>query len=197
MQKYQINGKSLYRYLLDQGFSESYYKKISWRINHKMMTPEEALKFEPVKAREDQHARRLECGRRFRGYSEDELHITTEQAKERGRMKRVQTLYHGKPLSDWCKEYNHTYGCINWRLKHGWDLMTALQTPARGKAPTYKGVSIYELFGKGHRSLVWWRLQNGWGFEAACTCPVQDKHRPRSEKEKPFWWQKNIKKHID
>ena len=73
-------------------------------IKNKHLTPDEALTYKRAPATKDQHKRQLINSRRFRGYADDELNISTAEARQRGYRQKASKLYHGQLLSYWSKK---------------------------------------------------------------------------------------------
>lgn len=177
--KYKINGQSLWRYLHEKGFTDNKAKAVYWRINNKNLSPEEAINFKMPPAG-DRKQQQLQAGRRFRGYTNDELLYTREQAKERGYLKQVKKLYHGKRLGEWAKESGISHGCLWWRVeKMGMSIKEAVALGKR-QTLTYQGKTAYQWFGKGNYSFVYDRIKKGWSIDDAFTIPPDSDWKNKS-----------------
>lgn len=195
--KYFIGDESLRSWCHTNGYNESYYKKLMWRIYKKCMTPEQAIEFKPLPAEKDQHARRLRATRRFCGWSEEEIakNLTPEEGKKKGHLKRAKMLFKGKTLNEIAKENNFPKGALYWRVyKLGLSLKEALSyLPKSESVLKYNGVSVYKLFGgrMGHR--ITDRVRNGgWSLEQAINTPIDPdwRHKPVDAWIKKKIWRK-------
>lgn len=66
------------------------------------------------------------------GYSKENCKwaTTTEQARNRRNIRNYTINGETHPLKTWCSKYKIAYSTVNSRLKFGWDIKTALTTPA-------------------------------------------------------------------
>ena len=94
-----------------------------------------------------------------------------------------------KTTSEWCDIYGINMHTFYGRIREGWDEMTALVTPSKGKRNLnfeYNGVKKSipqwaEEYGMGATTLKY-RLFAGWSIEDALTIPVDPKHRRKDKR---------------
>ena len=171
--KYKINGQSLRSYCLENGLPQKEYARCKWLCLHKYLTPEEALKYKNL-PKQDNYIRCKRNHRRFLGYTEDELDLSTEEIKELSYAKRGVIFYHGHTIGWWAKQYNISKGCIYYRIKKmGMNILEAVQyTNRKDKIIKYKGKSIYKQFDKKTCNRITQRVNYyGWSIEDAINTP--------------------------
>ena len=184
MVKYFLqNGQSLLSACKD----ENNYKNCYWLIKNKHLTPDEALTYKRAPATKDQHKRQLINSRRFRGYADDELNISTAEARQRGYRQKASKLYHGQLLSYWAKESGLTVSCLWYRIeKMGMSLKEAMTLPSRTQTKiTYKGKTIKQLFGR-QASTIFDRIAHGWSVQTACETPIDSDFRYKTFAERGY-----------
>lgn len=184
--KYTINGVSLWQYCVENGYSESYYKKTTWLIRNKMLSPEEAIKYHRPAATKDQKARVLRNQRRFRGYSDDELDISIEEAKKIGRMKQAKWTYKGDTLRQYCKKNGISYNTIRDRIvKQNICVNEALNMAIVPQLHlTWKGKRLCDIFTRKECHRIYSRYRDeGWPLELAITTPIDSFYNRRKRPE--------------
>ena len=70
-----------------------------------------------------------------KGYCKD--NCSWQSMKTQARNKRTNYLVsyknETKCIAEWAEQYQLTYACLAWRLKHGWSIEEALNTPSGSK----------------------------------------------------------------
>jgi len=170
--KYKIGDISLKQYCLINNLK---YGTIASRIRNKCFTPEEAVNYVcPRWSPYTRKQQKLRNHRRFLGFSEDELDLSTEELREIRCAKNGSIFYHGHILSWWAKKYNISTGCLYYRVvKQGMSILEAVKIPTRRQQIIkYKGKSIYELFDKNTAHRIMYRVNYlGWSLEDAVNIP--------------------------
>ena len=183
--KYRHNGYTIRKVCYEMGLSESKYKNILWRMKNKCMSFDEALSFKRQPARKDQVQRKIENGRRFRGYSDDEIKMSKKDAERFGIMKRAKYTVGDKTLFDYCKKNNISYQTIYARItKQNMAVREALNEPIIHKRKIYyKGQPINEVFDgkKCHR--IYGRVSEGWPVDLACELPIDSFYNRKAPEE--------------
>ena len=172
--KYIVDNKSLRQYCIEHGKTESFYKNCVWLVQNKFLTPLEAFNYQKNKSPFDRKTQCLRAHRRFLGYSENELNLSTDEIKEIGLAKRGTIFYHGHTIGWWAKKYNISTGCLNYRIKKmGMSILEAVSEPTKSqKTLKYKGKSIYEIFDSKTAQRIRNRvLYSGWSLEDAIKIP--------------------------
>lgn len=70
-----------------------------------------------------------------KGYSPDNCRWTTQAEQNRNKSDNVLIEHNGetKTVAEWAKEKNMTYDCLRYRIKRGWSIEKALETPVKKK----------------------------------------------------------------
>lgn len=180
--KYTYNGQSLWSYLHSIGMTVNKTKKIYWRIKNKCMTVEEALNFEPPKAGDRTLQVRMN-GRRFRGYSDEEMNMTKEEAIRRGNYMKSKYAFKGKTMKELAKEKGISYNTLYSRItKQGMSVAQALNEEiVHQRHFKFNGKDIKDLFDKTTVKNIYSRVSAGWSLEDACTIPVDSFHNRRAK----------------
>lgn len=192
--KHIIEGKSLWRWCIDNNRTVNQYKFYLWLMKNKCMTPEQAVKWKHVAPEADQHARRLRAARRFLGWSEEEIaqNLSVKEGKRKGRIKKAKMLFDGKTLPEIAKENGISPGCLSWRVyRLGMSIKEALSYPSRNSTVLkYKGESVYKLFDKRMAARIVDRVKHGWGIEQAVQTPIDPdwRHKPVDTWIKKKFW---------
>lgn len=180
--KYTYNNQSLWSYLHSIGMTDNEAKKIYWRMKNKCMTPQEAISFTPAKAGNRTLQIRMN-GRRFRGYSNEELNMTKEEAIRRGNYLKSKYSFRGKTMKQIAKEKGISYQTLYSRItKQGMSVAQALNEiiihPRHFK---FNGKDIKDLFDKKTVKNIYSRVSAGWSLNDACTIPIDSFHNRRAK----------------
>ena len=179
--KYYINGQSLRNYCIENGLSNKEYNRCKYLCLYKHLTPEEALVYKRYpNGHIDRKQQCLRNHRRFLGYSESELDLSTEELREIRCAKNGSVFYHGHILSWWAKKYNISKGCLYYRVvKQAMSILEAVKIPTRSQQIIkYKGKSIYEIFDKNTAHRIMYRVNYlGWSIEDAVNIPPLSKQQ--------------------
>lgn len=193
---YLLGDKSLRSWCEERGYSQSEYKRIVYLMHNKCFTdPEEAHNYHRRRIKGNLQQRKLHRllqvrrnVRRFNGWSDEELNISLEEAKEKGALKRARWVKDGMSLRKYCRVHNLPYNTIRDRIvKQNMSVTQAVDYPIEPRKTIYiDGKPLGSIVGRKKAKAIYDRIARGWDISKAIKQPIDSfyKYRKRTEQEK-------------